>query len=136
MQIDLDLFKRIIHEGRHNPDILDSYSVNQFRTKEAIIEHVEMLNIGYGGTKIYNFDDMENVLMKVKNLNVTIKSQKNGYRQIGIEGTSPKNNKTKGLFQIRLRREPEAKPGVPIKYIRNLIEKNKLLGELLAESLD
>ena len=44
MQIDLDLFKRIIHEGRHNPDILDSYSVNQFRTKEAIIEHVEMLN--------------------------------------------------------------------------------------------
>ena len=43
MQIDLDLFKRIIHE-RHNTDILDSYSVNQFRTKEAIIEHVEMLN--------------------------------------------------------------------------------------------
>ena len=85
---------------------------------------------------MYNFDDMENVLMGVENLNVTIKSQKNGYRQIGIEGTSPKNNKTKGLFQIRLRREPEAKPGVPIKYIRNLIEKNKLLGELLAESLD
>ena len=99
-------------------------------------EHVEMLNIGYGGTKIYNFDDMENVLMRVKNLNVTIKSQKNGYRQIGIEGTSPKNNKTKGLFQIRLRREPEEKPGVPIKYIRNLIEKNQLLGDLLAESFD
>jgi hypothetical protein len=43
-KIDLDLFKRIIQEGRHNPDILDSYSVNQFRAKGAIIEYVEMLN--------------------------------------------------------------------------------------------
>lgn len=43
--IDLDLFKRIIHEGRHNPDILDSYSINQFRAKERLINHVEKLGI-------------------------------------------------------------------------------------------
>ncbi len=36
-KIDLDLFKRIIHEGRHNPDLLDSYSINQFRAKERLI---------------------------------------------------------------------------------------------------
>jgi|TARA_Y100001937_G_scaffold18310_1_gene25314 hypothetical protein len=45
MQIELDLFKRIIHEGRHNPDILDSYSKNQFRAKEKLISHVEKLGI-------------------------------------------------------------------------------------------
>ena len=32
-KIDLKLFKRIIHEGRHNADLLDSYSINQFRAK-------------------------------------------------------------------------------------------------------
>ena len=42
-KIDLDLFKRIIHEGRHNPDLLDSYSINQFRAKERLINHVESL---------------------------------------------------------------------------------------------
>ena len=44
-KIDLDLFKRIIHEGRHNPDLLDSYSINQFRAKERLINHVESLGI-------------------------------------------------------------------------------------------
>ena len=28
--IDLELFKNIITEARHNVDLLDSYSVNQF----------------------------------------------------------------------------------------------------------
>ena len=32
--IDLQLFKNIIAEGRHNGDLLDSYSPNQFKTKE------------------------------------------------------------------------------------------------------
>ena len=44
-KIDLNLFKRIIHEGRHNPDLLDSYSINQFRAKERLINHVEFLGI-------------------------------------------------------------------------------------------
>ena len=44
-KIDLKLFKRIIHEGRHNADLLDSYSINQFRAKERLINHVEKLGI-------------------------------------------------------------------------------------------
>ena len=38
--IDLKLFKNIIAEGRHNSDLLDSYSPNQFKTKERLIGHV------------------------------------------------------------------------------------------------
>ena len=44
-KIDLKIFKRIIHEGRHNADLLDSYSINQFRAKERLINHVEKLGI-------------------------------------------------------------------------------------------
>ena len=37
MDIDLQLFKNIIEEGRNNPDLLDSYSPNQFKSKEKLI---------------------------------------------------------------------------------------------------
>ena len=43
--IDLQLFKNIIKEGRHNPDLLDSYSPNQFKSKEILINHINGLNI-------------------------------------------------------------------------------------------
>ena len=43
--IDLKLFKNIIAEGRHNSDLLDSYSPNQFKTKERLIGHVRDLNV-------------------------------------------------------------------------------------------
>ena len=43
--IDLDLFKNIIKEGRHNSDLLDSYSPNQFKSKENLINHIKKLNI-------------------------------------------------------------------------------------------
>ena len=45
MDIDLQLFKNIIKEARHNPDLLDSYSPNQFKSKEVLINHVNSLNI-------------------------------------------------------------------------------------------
>jgi len=45
MDVDLQLFKNIIKEGRHNPDLLDSYSPNQFKSKEVLINHVNSLNI-------------------------------------------------------------------------------------------
>ena len=32
----LQLFKNIIKEGRHNTDLLDSYSPNQFKTKQKL----------------------------------------------------------------------------------------------------
>jgi len=38
MDIDLKLFKNIIEEGRNNPDLLDSYSPNQFKSKERLIK--------------------------------------------------------------------------------------------------
>jgi len=45
MEIDLQLFKNIIAEARHNSDLLDSYSPNQFLSKEKIISHIRDLNI-------------------------------------------------------------------------------------------
>jgi hypothetical protein len=41
--IDLELFKNIMEEARHNPDLLDSYSPNQFKSKESLIEHTKEL---------------------------------------------------------------------------------------------
>ena len=38
MDVDLQLFKNIIEEGRNNPDLLDSYSPNQFKSKERLIK--------------------------------------------------------------------------------------------------
>ena len=37
MEIDLQLFKNIMREGRHNTDLLDSFSPNQFKSKEMLI---------------------------------------------------------------------------------------------------
>ena len=43
--IDLDLFKNIMEEARDNTDLLDSYSPNQFKSKENLINHIKSLNI-------------------------------------------------------------------------------------------
>ena len=40
MDIDLQLFKNIMAESRHNSDLLDSFSPNQFKSKERIIKHI------------------------------------------------------------------------------------------------
>ena len=40
MDIDLQLFKNIMQEGRTNTDLLDSYSPNQFKSKERLIKHI------------------------------------------------------------------------------------------------
>ena len=40
MDIDLQLFKNIMAEGRNNPDLLDSFSPNQFKSKERLIKHI------------------------------------------------------------------------------------------------
>jgi len=45
MDIDQQLFKNIMKESRHNSDLLDSYSPNQFKSKEVLIKHVKDLNI-------------------------------------------------------------------------------------------
>jgi len=43
MDIDLQLFKNIMAEARHNDDLLDSYSPNQFKSKERLIEHIKSI---------------------------------------------------------------------------------------------
>ena len=40
MDVDLQLFKNIMAESRHNSDLLDSFSPNQFKSKERIIKHI------------------------------------------------------------------------------------------------
>ena len=45
MDIDLQLFKNIMAEARHNSDLLDSFSPNQFKSKERLINHIRDLNI-------------------------------------------------------------------------------------------
>ena len=41
--IGIDLFKNIMAEARHNPDLLDSYSPNQFKSKENLISYIDIL---------------------------------------------------------------------------------------------
>ena len=43
MRIGIKLFKNIIKEGRHDQTLLDSYSPNQFKSKENLLKHVYML---------------------------------------------------------------------------------------------
>lgn len=43
MDIDLQLFRNIMAEARHNDDLLDSYSPNQFKSKERLIEHIKSI---------------------------------------------------------------------------------------------
>tara|TARA_B110001452_G_scaffold118093_1_gene97955 strand:- start:37 stop:627 length:591 start_codon:yes stop_codon:yes gene_type:complete len=45
MDVDLQLFKNIMAEARHNDDLLDSFSPNQFKSKEKLINHIRDLNI-------------------------------------------------------------------------------------------
>ena len=40
MDVDLQLFKNIMAEGRNNTDLLDSFSPNQFKSKEALIKYI------------------------------------------------------------------------------------------------
>ena len=44
MEIDLQLFKNIMQEARTNTDLLDSYSPNQFKSKERLIDLIKNLN--------------------------------------------------------------------------------------------
>ena len=45
MDIDQQLFKNIMAEARHNKDLLDSFSPNQFKSKERLINYIRDLNI-------------------------------------------------------------------------------------------
>ena len=43
--MDLKLLQNIMEEVRENKDLLDSFSPNQFKSKLALVNHVNSLNI-------------------------------------------------------------------------------------------
>ena len=43
--IDLKLFKNIMAEARHNSNLLDSFSPNQFKSKERLVKHIRDIKI-------------------------------------------------------------------------------------------
>ena len=45
--IDLNLFKNIMQEVRTNPNLLDSYSPNQFKSKERLLDLIKNLNMEF-----------------------------------------------------------------------------------------
>lgn len=65
--IGIDIFKNIIAEARHNTNLLDSYSPNQFKSKESLIKliqklellnpHITILGSWYGSILIPAFVD-------------------------------------------------------------------------------
>jgi hypothetical protein len=73
--IDLELFKNIMAEARHNDDLLDSYSPNQFRTKEKLVNMIynhidinsnsEIVIFGgwYGSILIPMFKDVKKITL-------------------------------------------------------------------------
>ena len=88
--------------------------------------HVKVLNLGKGGTKLYTFNQTYEALSGITNWQTDLKLQKNGLYTLVIKsGRKP-------LVQIRIRQEFKS-DGTP--YIRNLIEKGPLMGELLAETI-
>ena len=73
--IDLQLFKNIIKEGRHNTDLLDSYSPNQFKSKQKLEDMIhnyvdinsetEIVIFGgwYGSILIPMFKDVKKITL-------------------------------------------------------------------------
>ena len=80
--IDLELFKNIMAEARHNDDLLDSYSPNQFKTKERLVSMIynhidinsnsEIVIFGgwYGSILIPMFKDVKKITLIDKDENV------------------------------------------------------------------
>ena len=82
MDIDLQLFKNIMAEARHSDDLLDSYSPNQFKTKEKLVSMIynhidinsnsEIVIFGgwYGSILIPMFKDVKKITLIDKDENV------------------------------------------------------------------
>jgi len=72
MDIDLQLFKNIMAEARHNKDLLDSFSPNQFKSKELLVKHIknmmtpkEIVILGgwYGSILIPAFKEVKKITL-------------------------------------------------------------------------
>ena len=124
------------NELKTNPDRVLKHiaeGITHFATLHE--PHVTVLNLGKGGTKLYDYSEFYEALSSLENLETTLKLQSGkhgyGYWQMMLSGNQPGGTK-KPFLQIRIRVEVKSDGS---RYVRNLIEKMPLLGEILAETI-
>jgi len=100
-----------------------SGAISYFATLDE--DNVVLLQVGGGKAKVYKFDDIYNALQG-REYNAKIVRGKSNLPTILIESDGVP------LIQFRVKQEFKS-DGSP--YVRNYIEKQKLLGELLAETV-
>jgi len=118
--------KLLVRDLRNKPDeILQTLSkaINYFATLNE--ENVTLVQVGGGKAKVYKFDDIYNAISG-RQYTADIKTGASGLPTIIIRSGRD------SLIQFRVKQEFKS-DGSP--YIRNYIEKQSLLGDLLAESL-
>jgi len=118
--------KLLVRDLRSKPDeILQTLSkaINYFATLNE--ENVTLVQVGGGKAKVYKFDDIYNAISG-RQYTADIKTGASGLPTITIRSGRD------SLIQFRVKQEFKS-DGSP--YIRNYIEKQSLLGDLLAESL-
>lgn len=118
--------KLLVRDLRSNPDkVLQSLAkaINYFATLNE--ENVTLVQVGGGKAKVYKFDDIYNAISG-REYKAEIKTGASGLPTILI------NSGKDSLIQFRVKQEFK-RDGSP--YVRNYIEKQKLLGDLIAETL-
>lgn len=118
--------KLLIRDLKNTPDkVLLSLAkaINYFATLNE--ENVTLLQVGGGKAKVYRFDDIYNAISG-REYTAEIKTGSSGLPTILI------NSGKDSLIQFRVKQEFKG-DGSP--YVRNYIEKQKLLGELIAETI-
>ena len=114
MDIDLQLFKNIMAESRHNSDLLDSFSPNQFKSKERIIKHIrdqlilrtdsEIVILGgwYGSILIPEFKEVKRITLIDKDEKVISIAKNrlfNHYKNVDFITSDVFHNDRKGRIQ-------------------------------------
>ena len=114
MDIDLQLFKNIMAESRHNSDLLDSFSPNQFKSKERIIKYIrdqlilrtdsEIVILGgwYGSILIPAFKEVKRITLIDKDKKVISIAKNrlfNHYKNVDFITSDVFHNDRKGRIQ-------------------------------------
>ena len=114
MDIDLQLFKNIMAESRNNSDLLDSFSPNQFKSKERIIKHIrdqlilrtdsEIVILGgwYGSILIPAFKEVKRITLIDKDEKVISIAKNrlfNHYKNVDFITSDVFHNDRKGRIQ-------------------------------------
>tara|TARA_R100001443_G_C3348150_1_gene176160 strand:+ start:209 stop:1561 length:1353 start_codon:yes stop_codon:yes gene_type:complete len=106
--------------------------INHFATLNE--ENVTMLDVGGGKAKVYRFDEIYSRIKEHNYKSILLTSKTERLHTIQIVKDTSGSTSIKSydkLIQFRIRKEVKS-DGSP--YIRNLIEKNHLMGKLLGEN--